>query len=272
MRRLTLWFFAGIFLAWDGLPAAAEWKGSAAYEWRTKPGDPDRLYLFENNVQVAGYDLVQNIFRTYDAAREAWSNPVLPTWLAPWKSEERPRGPTPNFGVDTEKLDGREECYWINGKKVTRHKAEQALEQGQIPDDSTKLRLTIVGKEAERKQVLNDLAKAPELAEFKDRFLVQDYPPEHWAVARAGFYTSGTPTIYLQRPDGKVLHRQDEYDGAGGLARALRRADENYETRKDPDLRKQHFLGIDLAAVPVPVWVLGAAGLVVLFIPRRGKS
>jgi hypothetical protein len=61
---------------------------------------------------------------------------------------------------------------------------------------------------------------------------VQDYAPGNWAV-KDGFFTEGKPTIYLQAPNGKVLHRQDDYsDGAAGLATALRKADPNYSPLK----------------------------------------
>jgi hypothetical protein len=80
-----------------------------------------------------------------------------------------------NFGVNTDRI-AKDEVYTVNGR----------LYQGPIgqpiPDDSGKLHLTIIGAETERQRVLTDLATAPDLAEFRDRFLVQDYPADHWAV------------------------------------------------------------------------------------------
>src|SRR5205823_13551401 len=103
-----------------------------------------------------------------------------------------------------------------------------------------------------------DVTQAPALAEWKDRLVVQAFAPDHWAVARAGFVTSGKPTVYLQTPSGQVLHRQDDYDdGPEGLARAIRRADPAYDAKKDPDQRPRlPPPPPDPAPDPGPVWLL----------------
>src|SRR4029079_2216874 len=129
--------------------------------------------------------------------------------------------------------------------------------------------LTVIGDPASTAAVTKDLASAPALAPWKDRLVVQSYTPSHWAVAKAGFYTAGTPTVYVQAPSGKVLHRQDDYaDGAEGLAQALRRADPNYDPAKDPDLRKA--ARFDLSRIPLPVWFLAA--LAAVFLLRRNRN
>lgn len=176
-----------------------------------------------------------------------------------------------NFGVDQTKLGGPE-AYKINGKPVTKAQAEQAIKGGQVPDDAHKLRLTVIGPEAERKQVLADLAALPALAEWKDKLLVQAYPPDHWAVAQAGFVTSGKPTVYLQAPDGKVLHRQDDYqDGAAGLAKALRKADPDYKPDKDKDQRKDSPLS-RLPELPPWAGVAGVSGALLLLLLGAKRS
>jgi hypothetical protein len=162
----------------------------------------------------------------------------------------------PNYGINTDKLS-KDECYRVNGNKVTDKPLAPA-----VPDDSGKLHLTIIGSEAERRRVLEDLATAPELAEFRDRFHVQDYPPDHWAVCLCGFHCHGHPTIYLQLASGKVLHRQDDYDGPASLAKALRRAASDYDAKKDPDLRNTVF---DVHNIPPAAWLLlGGFGLAFL--------
>jgi hypothetical protein len=143
-----------------------------------------------------------------------------------------------------------------------------------LADDSGKLRLTVIGPEGDRRQVLDDL-KGP-LSDLAGQCLVQDYPPEHWAVAQAGFYTAGKPTIYVQAPDGTVLHRQDDYaDGPEGLRQAfqrVRKPDPNYRPDRDRDLRRpiDGLLSqlIDVLARPLRVivsWLL-AAGLVFIVV------
>jgi len=149
--------------------------------------------------------------------------------------------------------------YSVNGRIVTQPGGPP------IPDDSGKLHLTIIGSDAERRRVLQDLATAPELAEFRDRFLVQDYPPDHWAVALCGFYTAGHPTIYLQQASGKVLHRQDDYDGPKRFAEALRKASNTYDANRDPDLR---VAALDFSHIPTPAYVLLAVFLLPLFFKK----
>lgn len=166
-----------------------------------------------------------------------------------------------NYGVQTDKIS-HHESITVNGQPV------QQSPMPTIPEDSGKLHLTIIGSEAERKAVLHDLDAAPELAEFRDRFLVQDYPPDHWAVRLCGFHTAGHPTIYLQTPSGAVLHRQDDYNGPKPMAEAIRRATSDYSAGKDPDLRTSLAF---LYQVPTPAWLLLAGFAVPALFTRKGQ-
>lgn len=153
------------------------------------------------------------------------------------KAETREQ-PKENFGIDIDKYRAETQAasYSIRGRACSRSDFVEALTQGTLADDTHKLRLTVIGGEPERKQVVSDLAASPDLAPFRETVLVQAYAPEHWAVREAGFVTSGTPTIYVQRPDGKVLHRQDNYSGgAAQLAEAIRRIRPDYDPKRDPD-------------------------------------
>ena len=179
-----------------------------------------------------------------------------------------------NFGIDRSGLSGSAERITLGGREITRSEAAHILQAGSLADDSGKLRLTVIGTEADRRRVLDDL-KGP-LTDITGQCLVQDYPPDHWAVARAGFHTAGKPTIYVQAPDGNVLHRQDDYaDGAEGFRQAferLRKPDPNYRPDKDRDQRRpaDGLLSrlIDVLARPFRVilsWLL-AAGVVFILI------
>jgi len=147
-----------------------------------------------------------------------------------------------NFGINRSSLGSSTERITVDGRPITRGEAVQMLQAGSLTDDSGKLRLTIIGPEADRRRVLDDLKGA--LRDIAELCLVQDYPPDHWAVARVGFYTGGRPTIYLQAPDGTVLHRQDDYkDGPEGLRQVflrLRLPNPLYRPDRDRDLRKGH--------------------------------
>lgn len=147
----------------------------------------------------------------------------------------------PPGGIDADRLkpDGAER-FTINGRRVDRGRAIESLlgGSGNLIDDSGFLRLTVIGSDAERKRVLDDL-KGPALAGLAGGLLVRDYPPDHWAVKDAGFKVDGRPTIYVQHAGGKVLHRQDDYDGGPDrLAGAIRKARPDYDPKKDPDLSK----------------------------------
>jgi hypothetical protein len=183
--------------------------------------------------------------------------------------------PAQNFGVDTDKL-GVDQCkYKINGRPAQRDEVIQLLQKGSLQDDSTKLRLVVIGPEADRKPVVADLTANSELAGATRNMICQAYDPAHWHVAQAGFITTGHPTIYLLKPlangKGQVLHRQDDYQGgAPALVQAIRKADPAYNAAQDPDKRKTDLLGIDLSKIPVWAWMLGAVAILIYF--RSNKS
>lgn len=142
----------------------------------------------------------------------------------------------PNFGLMVDELGKRGfDHYELNGRPIAQGDALQAVKEG-LPADQDLLRVTVFGSESQRQRVVADLTRAP--AGLRDRFLVQAYPPTHWVANGAGFHVGGDPTVYLQAPDGTVLHRQDDYhDGAEGLYGAIRKADPRYVPGNDPDLR-----------------------------------
>lgn len=187
--------------------------------------------------------------------------------------------PPPNFGLMQDRLDGAEKVR-INGQAATTQDAVQAIENS-VPEAARKPRVVVIDADAaRRKQVRAELSKLPECADC----IVQAYAPDHWHLRdlktrQAGFVTGGAPTIYLLALDGRVLHRQDEYEGgAAAAAEAFRRARADYDPRKDPDRRKpkpappappQPTPGPPAPAPQsVPPWVgllaLGAAALFVL--------
>jgi len=180
-----------------------------------------------------------------------------------------------NFGIDRAGLDGSAERITLGGREIPRSEVMRILQAESLTDDSGKLRLTVIGTEADRRRVLDDLKGS--LSDIANQCLVQDYPPDHWAVAGVGFYTAGKPTIYVQAPDGKVLHRQDDYaDGAEGFRQAferLRKPDPDYRPDKDRDLRRPAggLLSrlLDVLARPFRVvfsWLLAAGVVFVLIV------
>lgn len=180
-----------------------------------------------------------------------------------------------NFGVDSSKI-GKRPRFTFGEHEISKAEAMRLIEEG-IPDDANKLRLTLIGQEADRKRVLADL-EGPQFNALKNLYVVQAYEPSNPMIQNLGFVVGGRPTIYLQRPDGLVLHRQDEYEGADKLACAIRKADPNYDPNRDPDLTKPKPCpgplgpgGFDLTRVPVWVWVILAIGLL-LFLRDEGGN
>lgn len=191
-------------------------------------------------------------------------------------------------GVNTERLSKTRDTPRIrlyskgNVREISPEDAVRRFKAG-LPDDKDKLRLTLIGAEADCDRVLADLKASPELAEFRSRYVVQSYRPENWAVRNYGFVTTGKPTIYLQVPaNGYVpLMRVDAYAGPAKLASQLRNADPSYEPAKDPDGTPSPSLpGGDMLAglfarvkaLPWYVWALAAAGVILFIVNRKGES
>ena len=241
-------------------------------EWRFRDDEPQRAYLFLDGRQAGGCDVERDQWRRFDSDNNIWSEPQA---FSPRRHVGAAADAVPNFGIMQAKLNGSTSHHSINGRSVSEEDAFAAL-QGKLTDDSQKLRLTIIGPEDKRRAVLADLAINAGLALLKDKVLVQSYDPSHWAVANAGFHTTGQPTIYLQAPDGKVLHRQDEYRGPDKLAEAIRKSDPNYQPDIDPDLNKINppsaSPSFDLSHIPG--WCCGAcaAGIGFLILRRRKRS
>lgn len=194
---------------------------SEPMQWRRIDGDANRWYLFRGQVQIGGFDPAKSIYRSYDAASDTWG-----------EAQSKPPIATPD-GVDCSKLTGRSRIE-MNGV---------AAAWGDIPDDSGKPRVTIIGGATDRKKVETDL-KQNGLA---DKVSIWSVEPSHWSLRDSDggpprFKTDGAPTVYVQDASGKVLHRQDDWTGDG--VGAIRKAVKGYDAGADPDLRK--------TTVPVP--------------------
>lgn len=170
-------------------------------------------------------------------------------------------------GVDLSKLAATPR-YRIGEREVGAAEALSAISAGTVPDDSTHVRLTVIGAQAVCEQVRRDLESSPDLAFWKGRLVVNCYRPDYWRVRDGGFVTPrdpSQPVIYVQQADGKVLWRQDDYaGGAEALARALRDKVPGYDPNKDPSPKKPN----PPAPTPAPAnsglnpwWLAVPAGL-----------
>ena len=250
-----------------GVPSVWGGVSCPSVEWTQVSSDKTQIALIVNGKQVGNYHTDLNEYHPYDPVTDTFKGGEntpphpLPANLQPRKPEIM------NFGVDRSHIG--KERYVINGLNATEAEALQALADKSLPNDKHLLRLTIIGPADLRKKVRSDLENNPLLTCFSEKYLIQDYDPSNWAV-KAGFYTEGSPTIYLQSPTGKVLHRQDDYeDGAAGLATALRKADPNYTPAQDIDRRKTIALPVFSEYIPALLLFLLA---VVLFLTPSNKQ
>lgn len=218
---------------------------------------------------------------------KAWGDECIPPWEWPTDDAVEQAPGAFKFGVDTDKLPPiSEPVYQLvedgTARRVSRETVERRLQlgaaEGQIPDDSNALRITVIGPEPDCQLVTADWERHPALQPFKKTAAYQDYRPDHWAVKDVGFATSGRPTIYFQAPSGKVLHRQDQYEGPEALAGLLalvgakREPDPRYQAAGDPDLRKRDLLtqAWELAKENKALTVLIVLGVVLLVLHKRG--
>ena len=239
----------------------------AELQWRPDAEYPGWFYLYRGTTQIGTWYPDGQGYREV-SADGSWSESCEPP--APL-----PVGAMPNFGLDPQRVS-RESRYHINGREVSRREAFAAF--GGLADDSGKLRLTIVGDADLRKRVLADLKSHPALTALGNRLLVQDYPPDHWAVAGVGF----APGISLQPPpneEGKasVLFRMAAYNGPDSLATAVRKADPNYRPDRDPDPAKpapvpSPTVPFDLSKLPSAAWAAGGLLVAIFLLRRKEKS
>jgi len=197
----------------------------AGYVWAPHDTDPGWVGLLKNGRQIGAYHYSNGIYRPIESDG-SWGLPAQPPAPAPKRKEVT--------GCLRERLAAVER-YTLSGREVSKDEAIKAITGKNLEDDTKKKRLTIIGTPDEVKMVLEDLKK-PIFDGVRDSVLVQDYQPSDWAVAEAGFFVMGSPTIYLQAANGKVEHRQDVYYGPAALVSLIRKPDPNYDPKKDPDL------------------------------------
>lgn len=244
----------------------------SSVEWRQCLDAKDQFALFVDGKQVGNYLIKNSEFRLLDVKSGDWlpGNKPLPHPLPDWVLK---LGGVPgvkvtvetdvvNYGVDRSLIKG-DESFTLNGKPVNIPDAMKILQEPVVPQDKDLNRLTIIGSEVDRSLVLKDLESSEEFKPFRGKYLIQGYPPDHWAV-KGCFYSLGSPTIYLQSFDGKVLHRQDDYkDGIRGLVYALRKADPAYNPSQDIDRRKTlEFPGFS-PYIPLALLFLCIVGLAI---------
>jgi len=237
---------------------------SATYQWVPLQGSDKQIALYCNGVQLGNWVYAESAYYRLEAGK--WLADKSPIGAPPGaeaRTDKKIEEVAQNFGVDRSRC-GRGGAYKLNGQDVDRNRIIQAIE-GSIIDDSGFYQVTVIGPIGKKDQVVSDFQTNPSLAQWKDRVVVRSFTPDQWQVKDVGFVTNGNPTIYFQKADGTVLHRQDDYEGgAAALAEALRKADPNYKPEKDKDKRKDDDVVTSLLdklkELPAIVWVLLIGG------------
>lgn len=179
---------------------------------------------------------------------------------------------TPNYGVVENRLSPHERVS-VNGHVIPKQTLfnrliVEAAAQSAIPDDRSRLSLTVVGKPNERAQALQDL-QAPEFERLRADALIQQYDPDDVMVNAKywGGPIGGHPSILLQRADGTPLWGANEYLGKETWL-AFAKADPNFKIDDVPGLGKPAPICHPL--VPV-CFVAGGLAAVVLssFLRKR---
>lgn len=235
-----------------GLLIALPALGSASPAWFAYESRPGFLFLYEGDRLIGQYDLASHVYRPL--VNRVPQDPCEPPVPPPHAGRSLP-DETTNYGV-------------LSGQVIPGYRSGGVQAGDGVLNDGSNVRLTIFAPLDRGGQIQSEIAALPEFQAVASRLTVQVIPPDHWA-ARCGFQTSPAhPTIYIQNPDGRVLHRQDDWTGAPALFAALRRVRPDYQPTNDPDGRISSVDLMKLFANPIVLAGLGLLALIVL-IPSR---
>lgn len=262
-----------VSLALVYLPAHSQQAGGDSYEWRPQEGEPSKAYLYHAGQLAGAWDGENQTFRACRYVTErsgflgkqmttrlVWSDPSEPPISPPLELGQRRPGPIEpigqNFGLDM-KQSSMAQGYYHKDRATSRQHVYESVSKS-VPDDSGKPRVTVTGSSDQRQRFRNDWYTSPEAADVRNKALLWDVPPDHWSLrdnvnGTAMFDIAGNPTIYCQAPDGRVLHRQADYRGPDDF-QALRRAIDDYQSKKDPDRRNMLNGGGITVTTP---WLIG---------------
>ncbi len=187
---------------------------------------------FQNEQAVAVRTVQVQAGQTSLVVIEGKEEPARPRPVPPGKRKK----PALNFGIDLEELARSAVSTTADsGSCDESDGAGPPVGDSELPDPR-RPRLTIIGNQQQRKEAV-ELLNGP-LKEIAKDYVIGDYAPDHWAIARAGFVTTGQPTVYAQEADGRVLFRQDDLADLEKNLKAVRKPSPHYLPERDPDHRR----------------------------------
>jgi hypothetical protein len=265
---VAAWILTGAFAfaqqRWgaQGAPCAPAVAGPVL-EWRELAGDPDRMYLYSNGIQIGGYCNREKHYRPFNAATRAWGEPtacpvVPPAFARPPEAIAAPQpfvagetDPPKNFGIDLDRVHDAQpgHRYHLNGKEVCRQTAFDAVGAPELPDDADAMRVTWIGPADVGEKIRADVDAAASLSAWRGKVSLQSYGSADEPILKGlGF----APGLAVQAAAGKPLWFVGDYKGPDDLAGGLLLADAR---RKDPawDPMKWPALNAPPAPPPAPV-------------------
>lgn len=206
----------------------------------------------------------RSAFRVWDPRSERWTG-----WSDPPRPLPAGQDDNHNYGIiEVGLVDAAP--YSIDGRPASREELCQAVagnRKGTLADDSDLVRVSVTSRSASfRNKVLQDL-ESDEVANLRDRVLVQAYSPEDWAVRGVAIREG---VLIQQGLDAKGRGRvaceilPEDYTGPGQLAEAIRKAAKGYDPDKNPRLGG---LNVSNAVIVAAAFVgVGGALLVVVVV------
>ena len=179
--------------------------GMGDYQWKPVEGNTQCVTLCMDGVEVGSYCL-----RTGRYSKLSEDGTLVPDNSPigiPEEYAKKAREETGNYGLDWTKIGSRE-LFKLNGKEVSKEKVYGVFDANkELNDDSKHLRLTVIGPEKDRNDLLAEIKKNKGFEGIEKESLVQSYPKDHWALTGKGFDIAPKgATVYLQLPNGEVVY------------------------------------------------------------------
>lgn len=183
------------------------------HEWKPVHGNPDVVALWEDDTQIGLYKLKTGQYFKID--HEGNQTPDTSPVGIPEEYGLKYQEDSGNFGLDWEKIKPAGESFKLNGRSVSKRQVYGFLEgkDNSIDDDSSAFRLTVIGEDKERKELLEKIKTNKQYKDYSADILVQSYPKNHWAVKDKGFETNDKATVYLQKASGEVIYSGADPEG-----------------------------------------------------------
>lgn len=232
--------FILVSLVLCSLASVTSAQAKTGYSWLKSHEGPNWFMLRKDAETIGYFDKTTNKYRPL-VGKDQQGNCV-------WGQEAEPPitldTPVENYGIDETKFSGGGGITY-QGSKISKEQAIEMLSKGhsgsfgdpsRIPDETKKKRLLVIDQsEASRKRIL---AEADEL---KGSFVPWSVPPDHFSLkdnvtGEPIYPTDTTPSVIIQEPDGTVHSRNSTDPQPGEVIGALRRANKEYDPKKDPPL------------------------------------